>query len=408
MTTLRFVGDVPLWVGLLAALVVCVLSWRYYSRESFGLPRRLRWLLPLLRSAAFLLGILVLTGPVLHHRTILGELGRVKIYVDDSRSMTMQDRHMSTGRKLLVAEQLGWISAGRIDSKLLKLADQLSEARQGFVDAIAPKSSAPAGDPGAVSSDAAPPAAADPKTADAATANPTVVNAAPAVTASTVRTAVDAFRSRLLELKASLPSELSERYQNELLQPLDVTASTIDADAAAAANALVALAKVCETLERSVRSSCEAEVSRIVESGEVTPDAAAADPDATLTVTPGLLLRMATRDETAWREIGIDGDTALAGAVHHLWRHLRWDAEEDLSRVFGDVAAHRIAGTAHTFGQWARMSGENLVRSLSEYWTEERPAVAASNDLSRFAADVDLLRDDLARLEKRVARLIPR
>jgi uncharacterized membrane protein len=268
MTTLRFVGDVPLWVGLLAALVVCVLSWRYYSRESFGLPRRLRWLLPLLRSAAFLLGILVLTGPVLHHRTILGELGRVKIYVDDSRSMTMQDRHMSTGRKLLVAEQLGWISAGRIDSKLLKLADQLSEARQGFVDAIAPKSSAPAGDPGAVSSDAAPPAAADPKTADAATANPTVVNAAPTVTASTVRTAVDAFRSRLLELKASLPSELSERYQNELLQPLDVTASTIDADAVAAANALVALAKVCETLERSVRSSFEAEVSRIVESGD--------------------------------------------------------------------------------------------------------------------------------------------
>jgi len=268
MTTLRFVGDVPLWVGLLAALVVCVLSWRYYSRESFGLPRRLRWLLPLLRSAAFLLGILVLTGPVLHHRTILGELGRVKIYVDDSRSMTMQDRHMSTGRKLLVAEQLGWISAGRIDSKLLKLADQLSEARQGFVDAITPKSNAPANNPEAVISDAALPAAADPKTADAATANPTVVNAAPAVTASTVRTAVDAFRSRLLELKASLPSELSERYQNELLQPLDVTASTIDADAAAAANALLALAKVCETLESSVRSSFEAEVSRIVESGD--------------------------------------------------------------------------------------------------------------------------------------------
>lgn len=146
---------------------------------------------------------------------------------------------------------------------------------------------------------------------------------------------------------------------------------------------------------------------RIVDSGEVVPDAASANPDAALTVTPGLLLRMATRDETAWRDIGIDGDTALAGAVHHLWRHLRWDAEEDLSLVFGDVAAHRIAGTAHSFGQWARISGENLVRSLSEYWTEERPAVAASNDLSRFAADVDLLRDDLARLEKRVARLIP-
>ena len=233
MTTLRFVGDVPLWAGLLAALVVCVLSWRYYSRESFGLPRRIRWLLPLLRSSAFLLGILVLTGPVLHHRLILGELGRVKIYVDDSRSMTMRDRHMSTGRKLLVAEQLGWISAGRVDSKLLKLADQLSEARQGFVDAIAPKSTPPAGDLGAVSSDAASAATADTKTADAAAANTPTVNSSPAVTASIVRAAVDAFRSRLLELKASLPSEISERYQNELLQPLDVTASTIDADVAA-------------------------------------------------------------------------------------------------------------------------------------------------------------------------------
>lgn len=268
MTTLRFIGDVPLWAGLLAALVVCVLSWRYYSRESFDLPRRLRWLLPLLRSSAFLLGILVLTGPVLHHRMILGELGRVKIYVDDSRSMTMQDRHMSTGRKLLVAEQLGWISPGRIDAKPLKLADQLSEARQGFVDAIAPKSTEPASDPGAASSNAASTVAADPKTADAATANTPVVNSASAVTASIVKAAVDAFRSRLLELKTSLPSELSERYQNELLQPLDVTASTIDADVAAAANALVALAKVCESLEGLVRGSFETEVSRIVESGD--------------------------------------------------------------------------------------------------------------------------------------------
>ena len=146
---------------------------------------------------------------------------------------------------------------------------------------------------------------------------------------------------------------------------------------------------------------------QIVDSGEVAPAVAGATADATLTVTPGLLLRMAAQDDSAWRDIAIDGDTALAGAVHHLWRHLRWDAEEDLSRLLGDIAAHRMAGSAHAMAQWARMSGENLLRSLSEYWTEERPAVAAANDLSRFAADVDLLRDDLARLEKRISRLAP-
>lgn len=146
----------------------------------------------------------------------------------------------------------------------------------------------------------------------------------------------------------------------------------------------------------------------VLESGEVAPAPAGAVPEATLTVTPGLLLRMATRDDTAWRDIVIDGDTALAGAVNHLWRHLRWDAEEDLSRVFGDIAAHRMANSVRALGQWARISGDNLARSFTEYVTEERPVIAAANDVAHFAANVDQLRDDLARLEKRVARLATR
>lgn len=144
---------------------------------------------------------------------------------------------------------------------------------------------------------------------------------------------------------------------------------------------------------------------RIIDSGEVTPASAGSTPNATLTVTPALLLRMATRDDTAWRGITVEGDTALAGAVNHLWRHLRWDVEEDLSRVFGDVVAHRMTGSAQAMARWATISGENLMRSFTEYWTEERPAVAAANDLAGFAAGVDRLRDDLARLEKRISKL---
>jgi ubiquinone biosynthesis protein UbiJ len=147
---------------------------------------------------------------------------------------------------------------------------------------------------------------------------------------------------------------------------------------------------------------------RIIDSGEVTPASAGTTPDAILTITPALLLRMATRDDTAWRDINVEGDTALASAVNHLWRHLRWDVEEDLSRVFGDVAAHRMTGSAQSMAQWAKMSGENLMRSFTEYWTEERPAVAAANDLAGFATDVDRLRDDLARLEKRISKLAAR
>ena len=80
MTKLKFVGDLPLWTGLLLALLVVVMSWRYYRRETSELSGRLRWWLPTLRSFAFLLGVLVLTQPVLQHRKVIGELGNVRIW----------------------------------------------------------------------------------------------------------------------------------------------------------------------------------------------------------------------------------------------------------------------------------------------------------------------------------------
>ena len=146
----------------------------------------------------------------------------------------------------------------------------------------------------------------------------------------------------------------------------------------------------------------------VLDSGEVAPAPAGAIPDLVLTLSPGLMLRIAARDETTWRDVGIDGDTAFADTINHLWRHLRWDAEADLSRVFGDIAAHRMAESGRMLQRWAQMSGDNLARSAAEYWTEEQPLIAARTDIARFNAEVDQLRDDAARLEKRIARLNPR
>ncbi len=146
----------------------------------------------------------------------------------------------------------------------------------------------------------------------------------------------------------------------------------------------------------------------VSDSGKVTAAAAGALPAVTLTLSPGLMLRVAARDETVWRDVVIDGDTAFASAINHLWQHLRWDVEEDLSKVVGDVAAHRMMESARTQQQWARSSGENLAHSFAEYWTEERPLIAAKNDLVHFNAEVDRLRDDTARLEKRIEQLTRR
>ena len=136
MTSIRFVGDLPLWLGLLLASVVGLLSWRYYRREQHDLSPRLRWLLPLLRSCAFFLAVFALAGPVLHHRRIVGELGRVIIYLDGSQSMAATDQHMSVARKLLIVQQLGWLADGNLDVSTWELAEELAAVRADTVRSL--------------------------------------------------------------------------------------------------------------------------------------------------------------------------------------------------------------------------------------------------------------------------------
>ena len=140
----------------------------------------------------------------------------------------------------------------------------------------------------------------------------------------------------------------------------------------------------------------------VLDNGEVTLAAADAVPAVTARPTPGLMLRLAARDETAWQEIEISGDTDFAAAIHHVARNLRWDVEEDLSRVFGDIAAHRMADTGRTLNRWSAQALENTGRAFAEYWTEEQPLIAGKRDLEEFNRAVDALRDDAARLEKRI------
>jgi ubiquinone biosynthesis protein UbiJ len=141
--------------------------------------------------------------------------------------------------------------------------------------------------------------------------------------------------------------------------------------------------------------------------GQVEPASQDA-PDVTVRFSPGIAMRLAARDEAAWKEVAVSGDTEFAEALDYVCRNLRWDAEEDLARVFGDIVAHRMLQTGETLRQWGAQAGDNLARSFVEYWTEEQPLIARASDVEKFNRDVDRLRDDLARLEKRVENLLNR
>ena len=47
----------------------------------------------------------------------------------------------------------------------------------------------------------------------------------------------------------------------------------------------------------------------------------------------------------------IEGDVQFAADIQWLADHLRWDIEEDLARLMGDVPAHALAQAARNMAQ---------------------------------------------------------
>jgi ubiquinone biosynthesis protein UbiJ len=143
----------------------------------------------------------------------------------------------------------------------------------------------------------------------------------------------------------------------------------------------------------------------VLPSGQVAETPRANPSDVRFTLTPSVAMRMLASRASAWQEVRVDGDTALARDVLHVAQNLRWDAEEDLSRIFGDIVAHRMARAGAEWQRWQRGAAERLGHSAVAYLTEERPLVAARSQIERFNREIDALRDDVARLEKRLQRL---
>ena len=131
VTDLRFLGDWGVWFPVALALLLVACAWALYWREVRRRTGAERWVLPTLRSLAVWLLVLMLTGPVLHHRRTVGELARVLVFVDASQSMGVTDDAMNASRKLLVAHAYGWFDADLLKTNWLGLttgAEKLSNA----------------------------------------------------------------------------------------------------------------------------------------------------------------------------------------------------------------------------------------------------------------------------------------
>ena len=143
----------------------------------------------------------------------------------------------------------------------------------------------------------------------------------------------------------------------------------------------------------------------ILENGSLAMAGETAIADTTITIPPSLLLRLIAKDESAKQSIHITGDSHLATEIAKVFAHMKWDYEDDLSHIIGDVAALKVGQLGRKTIQSVKESGVNVAEMLSEYWQEELPLIAKKRHLEQFNQDVDTLRADTERLEKRLAKL---
>lgn len=125
-------------------------------------------------------------------------------------------------------------------------------------------------------------------------------------------------------------------------------------------------------------------------------------PETRIRMTPSAFFRTMNGEMA---EIDMTGDIEFAKSLGFLFRNLKWDAEEDLSKFTGDVFAHRISTAATSLLSWQKEAALRLFGNFAEYWTEEQPLLARCDDISRHLAQVDETRNDIERLEKRILKL---
>jgi len=143
----------------------------------------------------------------------------------------------------------------------------------------------------------------------------------------------------------------------------------------------------------------------ILEDGSLSIAGDTSIPEAIIHIPPSLALRLLTGDEAAKTQIKIEGDVHFATELSKILQLMRWDVEEDLSGVIGDIPARKLAEFSKKTFHETKKQTVNLAEMLTEFWQEEKPILAKKRHIAQFNAGVDILRSDVARFEKRLEKI---
>ncbi|MFZ5511350.1 MAG: ubiquinone biosynthesis accessory factor UbiJ [Pseudomonadota bacterium] len=130
-----------------------------------------------------------------------------------------------------------------------------------------------------------------------------------------------------------------------------------------------------------------------------------ATPDVDIALPADAPLAALSGADTLMGKARISGSADFAEALGFALRNLEWDAEEDLSRLFGDMVAHRLAALGRSFAAWQAEAVRRLGENAAEYLQYENRQLASRREMDDFAAETRRLRRDAERLEERLVQL---
>lgn len=100
----------------------------------------------------------------------------------------------------------------------------------------------------------------------------------------------------------------------------------------------------------------------------------------------------------------IDGDVMVAAAVAEVARHLRWDLEEDLSRVVGDAHAHRLVQGAQAQLGTLRGLAERGLQAVVRQVSDDPQGVVDRSRMGALEARLNQMEASLDQLDQSLSK----
>jgi ubiquinone biosynthesis accessory factor UbiJ len=130
------------------------------------------------------------------------------------------------------------------------------------------------------------------------------------------------------------------------------------------------------------------------------------DPDVRIAATSGDLLRIARGTQTPPPRLVISGDAELAQSVRALFRRVRFDPDERLAALVGDVPAHQLGRAFRAVATFGRDSVNALTGMAGEYLQYEARTLPSKAEVETFVGAVDEVRDGVERAAARMESIV--